>query len=182
MTLPLETYGTALRQVLALAGNGERAMPLAGSLPLDPAIARLINAGGMFDGSTHPDAALSGLWLYFSRLEESHGISQSLNSAEGSYWHAIMHRREPDAGNAAYWFRQLKRHPVFPALHQSAAAIIERYPSEPFALGAQWNPFAFIDLCERARQKPGSKMEEMAVEIQLAEWRLLFDFCARPQA
>jgi len=182
MGLPLDSYAAALRRLLALAGNGDRAMPLAGSLPLDPAIAKLLNAGGMFEDSTHPDAARSGLWLYFSRLDQSHHISQNLHSAEGSFWHGIMHRREPDPGNAAYWFRQVKRHPVFPALHETAAAILQRYPGEHFALSAQWDPFAFIDLCERARQESGSKIEEMAMEIQLAEWQLLFDFCARPLA
>src|SRR5262249_17485377 len=43
-------------------------------------------------------ACLAGLWLYHDFLDESHAISQDLSSAEGSYWHAIMHRREPD-----YW-------------------------------------------------------------------------------
>ncbi len=31
---------------------------------------------------------------------------------ECELWHAILHRQEPDAGNAAYWFRQAGPHPV----------------------------------------------------------------------
>ena len=51
-------------------------------------------------------ACLSGLWLYHDFLDESHSLSQALTTAEGSYWHGLMHRREPDFGNAAYWFRR----------------------------------------------------------------------------
>ena len=48
----------------------------------------------------------AGIWLYVDDLERSHGISQNLHTAEGSYWHGIMHRREGDFSNAKYWFRQ----------------------------------------------------------------------------
>src|SRR5687768_16281564 len=39
-------------------------------------------------------ALLAALWLLHDFLDESHTISQGLNSPTGSYWHAIMHRRE----------------------------------------------------------------------------------------
>src|SRR5438105_123592 len=58
---------------------------------------------------THPElaqACISGLWLRHNFLDESHHISQDLHSLEGSYWHAIMHRREPDYWNSKYWFRR----------------------------------------------------------------------------
>src|SRR4051794_5010170 len=58
------------------------------------------------------EACLAGLWLYHDFLDESHEISQRLSSSEGSYWHAIMHRREPDASNSKYWFRRIGSHPV----------------------------------------------------------------------
>src|SRR5256885_1727176 len=37
------------------------------------------------------DALLSGLWLWHDWLDSSHTISQSINNATGSFWHAIMH-------------------------------------------------------------------------------------------
>ena len=43
---------------------------------------------------------LSGLWLVAGDIDESHTISQDLGSAEGSFLHGIMHRREGDFGNA----------------------------------------------------------------------------------
>ena len=115
--------------------------------------------------------ALAGLYLYFSCWHEAHEIAQNISSPEGSYWHAIVHRQEPDAGNAGYWFRQVGAHPIFPALREEAARIGVDF-------GPRWNPIAFIEMCERARQQPGSDEERMAIETQRAEWQLLFDYCA----
>ena len=58
------------------------------------------------------EACRSGLWLYHDYLDTSHTISQSISTPTGSYWHGIMHRREPDFSNAKYWFRRVGRHPV----------------------------------------------------------------------
>jgi hypothetical protein len=44
-------------------------------------------------------ACLAGLWLYHDFLDPSHTISQGIDTPEGSYWHGLMHRREPDAEN-----------------------------------------------------------------------------------
>src|SRR5690349_119973 len=56
----------------------------------------------------------AGLWLAFNFLDESHRISQENEGHRArDYWHALMHRREPDHSNAAYWFRRVGTHPVF---------------------------------------------------------------------
>jgi hypothetical protein len=74
----------------------------------------------LFAASRAPEAAMSGFYVYFSCFDEAHSIAQDIQTAEGSYWHAIVHRQEPDAGNAAYWFRRVGRHPIFPALARAA--------------------------------------------------------------
>jgi hypothetical protein len=48
-----------------------------------------------------------------------------------------------------------------------------------FDTGAEWDPFAFIDFCESARKAGGSEQEVIAMQVQLAEWQLLFDYCAK---
>lgn len=156
-------------------------MPLTGgSCSSEAARARLSSGEELFEGSRAPAAALSGLWLYFSCLEESHSMSQAIGTAEGSFWHGIMHRQEPDAGNSGYWFRRVGEHAVFPSLAKEAARLGAEIPNARFTVGAKWDPFAFIDFCEEARRRRGSEAEELALRIQRAEWQILFDYCASP--
>lgn len=117
-------------------------------------------------------ACLAGLWLYHDFLDESHRISQDLSSVEGSYWHAIMHRREPDASNSKYWWRRVGEHPIFEALAQAAE-------SEGLRLGSgRWDPYGFVDLCEKHRGTD-SEQETLLRRLQQREWELLFDWCFR---
>jgi hypothetical protein len=161
-----KAYGDEIAGILALDGNGERFMPLAGGRCSRP------EALGLLKASHLPPAVLAGLYLYFSCRDEAHGVAQNIDTPEGSYWHAMVHRQEPDAGNSAYWFGQAGRHPVFPVLRARAAEI-------GIEFGDVWAPLAFIDYCEAARTRPGSPEERKALLVQRAEWQLLFDWCAR---
>ena len=89
--------------------------------------------------------------------DASHDAAQEADdlgeSPVSAYWHGIAHRREPDPGNAAYWFRRVGRHRVFVPLADAARPLL----ADDADLGGRllpqgsWNPFAFIDLCTRAR-------------------------------
>ena len=168
--------------ILALDQDGHRLIPLvSGACSSEEARLRLKKhkATDLFPASYAPEAALGGLWLYFSCFDECHEIVQNVNGAEGSLWHAILHRQEPDSGNAAYWFRRAGTHPVFRELCVAAEDIVVQYPEAEFRSGGKWDPYSFIMFCERARQQPDSPSERAAMEIQRAEWQLLFDYCAR---
>ena len=168
-------YGEEVAAILALDGDGQRLMPLAeGRCSSDRAYQALqaTSAGRVFKGAQAPEAAMAGLYLYFSCLDEAHEIAQEIHTPEGSFWHAIMHRQEPDEGNSGYWFNRVGAHPIFPALHSAATEI-------GVNLGPRWNPHLFIDFCQQARRQPGSEMERRALEVQRSEWQLLFHHCAR---
>ena len=174
-------YGPEVARILAMGENGNRLAPLVcGPCVSDEARRTLSQqkAADLFPGQRDPEAALAGLWLYFSCFEEAHSLIDTPKTSTGEYWHAILHRQESDPGNSAYWFRRVGKHPVYANLAASARDILKRYPGTEFRVG-QWDPFAFVHFCERARTQPGSSQEQAAREIQRAEWQLLFDYSAR---
>lgn len=125
-------------------------------------------------------ACRAGLWLYHNFLDESHAISQELHTTTGSYWHAMMHRREPDFDNAKYWFQRVGAHPVYEALRRTATELAGDAPpaADFLRTQAEWEPFAFVDLCAAALVGQASCVE-LCQQIQKREWELLFDWCYR---
>jgi hypothetical protein len=172
-------YGSQVARLLSLDGDGLRPLPLTSRPCSSPqAQAELKRLTNLFTDSADPDAANAGLWLYFSCFDEAHDLVSNSTTPECEFWHAILHRQEPDSGNAAYWFRRVGHHPVFSKIAQAAKTILDRHPQAEFRIG-KWDPFAFIAFCERARLQPATDQEQAALEIQLAEWQILFDYCAR---
>ncbi len=180
-----QAYAPAIVELLATAGANDLG-PGTPNAAARSALARL-TAEGL--AARHPVkdrdmalACLAGLWLRHDFLDESHRISQDIENPTGSFWHGIMHRREGDFGNAKYWFRRVGRHPVFEPLAQYGRelAVDDRCdPSaEYLAKQTDWDPFAFVDLCQRA-QTSEPLLQPLAKRIQLREWELLFDYCYR---
>jgi hypothetical protein len=118
-----------------------------------------------------PKEALAGLLLYAGFGGQSHNIAQSCGSKEGHYWHGIYHRMEPDEWNSMYWLKQVGHHEIEAPLAKRAAAL-------GFGDGRNWNHQAFVDWVSKARQQGDKKEIEKAKMIQLAEWQLLFGWCA----
>jgi hypothetical protein len=170
-------------EVAALLGDADtRLMPLAKeSVARDQALTlRGTPARNLFPEASSPEASLAGLLLYLGFWNDAHEVAQNVGSTEGNYWHAIVHRMEPDASNSKYWFKRVGEHAIFPDLLKAANTIVSTDPVGAMRLGSRWNPAAFVDFCEEARQRPGSSQERVAMEIQQAEWELLMDWCVRP--
>ena len=128
-------------------------------------------AADLFPEAFSPEGSLAGLWLRAGAWKQAHEISQNVQTREGFYWHALVHRQEPDGFNAKYWLRQVGEHPIFGSLSEAArpyATLLE--------LPEEWKPGRFVDICVRPRN---AEIAQAAAELQQIEWALLFNFCAR---
>ncbi len=62
--------------------------------------------------------------------EAAHGVAQDIDSQDGAWIHAYLHRKEGDAANAGYWYRRA------------------RQPESRDSLEAEWSAIATALLAE----------------------------------
>lgn len=55
----------------------------------------------------------------------AHERAQDIDDEEGAWVHAYLHRKEGDAGNAAYWYRRARRAVATESLADEWARIAE---------------------------------------------------------
>lgn len=135
--------------------------------------------------SVDVDALRAGLLQVHDQLDHSHQFSQSIEgegrNAAGDYWHAIMHRREPDYGNSKYWFRRVGEHPIFPELASIAFPLFDQCDDlsatqwKSRITGNGWDPMAFVDLCQHVARDELSPLGVTAREVQWLEMLLLME-------
>jgi hypothetical protein len=128
-------------------------------------------------------AVRAGLLLWNDDLEASHTISQGINTPTGSFWHAIMHRREGDLGNSLYWWNRTGAHPAFDEIYQSAQAVLEYEPDDDAQAflkvlwhAERWLPEEFVRHCGRAQREGG---EGWLTRVQVAEIETLLRWCEK---
>ena len=170
--------------------------PLAPEKEWDTELTKQIQAtstADLFDGRALKDTSLanavkSALLLWNDALDDSHDISQGVGSKTGSYWHGIMHRREPDYSNSKYWFARVGSHPIFPALRMRVLEILKADPSQSAQLARyaeaieqndNWNAPQFIDWCQDAARHTDDEIEEFLQTVQVEEIKLLLDYSCR---
>lgn len=149
-----------------------------------------LSLGDLFQGhevkdDTYGQAIKSGLLLWNDALDESHEISQTLANETGSYWHGLMHRREPDYSNSKYWFGRVGDHPIFPSLRDRALSLSKEIENPSDSLSQvihtiesedNWNSFQFVDWCESAENDPTSDSTAFLKQIQAEEIKLLLAY------
>ncbi len=161
-----------------LPGPGARPGTLS-EASVNQQVDQLLRSTGIASEPGHLIRSLTLLW--HDHLNPSHAISQSIEGADGSYLHGIMHRREPDFGNAAYWFRRVGDHPIYPEL---AGCVTGLNPESDFTArlvrGGRWNALAMIDACEAVEVGSADVGDAECVrEVQSIEFKLLLKhFCA----
>ena len=148
--------------------------------PARPQLSWLAKAIHKVKGVTPRQTTLlrAGLYLLHDFLEESHSQSQSMEGdRDADLWHAIMHRREPDYGNAKYWCRRVAQHPIFGDLVAQAVPILVRAGISGFSQ-TTWDAARFVDLCERV-ERENSPANLAAREVQWLEMSLHLAHCSR---
>jgi hypothetical protein len=126
-------------------------------------------------------ALAAGLLQIHDFWEASHVAAQSADDLgerrTSAYWHAIAHRREPDYGNASYWFRRVGRHPIFDDLLRDVrAALPPDLDGQDANWTLVWNPNSLVSLCSSAQ--PGSRDEALARRFQRIEMIRLLEASA----
>ena len=106
---------------------------------------------------------ISGLWLLAGDIDRSHTLSQDISNREGSFLHAIMHRREGDFSNAKYWFNRVGKHPVLDQL-------------QDLSHGQYSDGCDFVDRVARVVRKQDDQRETYE-KLQWMEWQSLMVFC-----
>jgi len=156
--------------------------PLFQALPINRAMPDLVVPKGVEPPADHvrlveqllADPAMkdkpviaAGLWLYVDQLDRS----QKVQSPAGSFWHAIMHRREGDFSNSHHWYRRAGRHPAMSRIDVGGGSA-----ASGTTIGG-YDPHDFVDRVERAHKRGQNRQAEL-VATQRREWMQLFEWCA----
>lgn len=178
-----EEFHTQLKALLATSdlpdlGPGPRSAVSTQS-ELDARLKAILRDGNIASKSSELIRSLLLLW--HDHLDASHIISQSIENADGSLLHAIMHRREPDYWNSKYWWRRVGKHPSFSEMGKRVAAFLktssESDLSAKLVPNGQWDPFAFVDVCESvAGESQSSPRVKVLREIQKIETEVALDY------
>ncbi|MDP6354376.1 MAG: hypothetical protein QF473_04720 [Planctomycetota bacterium] len=189
-----EFTGSPLHQIVNEIKSRNSLPALAPRMESDPALSERIRSlspseilGKPVAPSDFADSVKSALLLWNDALDESHTLSQGIGNTTGSYWHGIMHRREPDYSNSKYWFRKVGDHECFGAVREAAIRIFTEASStwanetaEQLEASSAWDAFDFVDWCEGvdATGRVPEDARNALESLQAAEMEILLEYSA----
>jgi len=120
------------------------------------------------------------LFLYLDCFEEAHQVANDHEGTwQGNWLHAIVHRREPDAGNSKYWYARVKApEGAYRAIGWAALGLLGEKPpkgleelAEKTKRSGVWEPEAFVEACDKVRTGSPDLPEYRALcRLQELEW------------
>ena len=141
---------------------------------------------------------LAGLYQKNDDLGSSHTLCQEAGAKtdllEASYWHGIVHRREPDFPNARHWFRKVEGSPLLAEIERDVIDYLQRVLQVPdygraretaFQLlrhlhdRGTWDPVYVVDLCEACVEEGCREKLRLLEEIQETEFDAVFRWTYR---
>jgi hypothetical protein len=187
---PTDPLSKAGRTILALDPNAyRRLVPSSPGITQARDILESLQPADLFSGAVkNPDeaqAVLAALWLWHDYLDESHTLSQKIETPTGAFWHAIMHRREGDFSNSKYWYARCADHPALKTLAAQVGDLVHQLPADKSLLRivmTGWSPYGLVDLVESVYPNSEDPRHATAVQLQQLEWRVLFESCTRAAA
>ena len=129
--------------------------------PLEPGAVWKHKLSNEIDSLDEKELVKAGLHLLNDDIDRCHSIAQDTPTDEGNYWHAILHRREPDYFNSKYWYRRVAEHPVYSQLREEFQ---------------DWDPFEFVDWCESSSWGGGVKSVSWLEDVQAKEMGHLLNY------
>jgi len=114
----------------------------------------------------------AGLHLLNGDWDRAHKVAQEIETPLGAYWHALVHRHEPDFPNSKYWLAQAGRNPVHAQLAEAARTM----GHEDVLRNGNWDPNAFTD------RFAAPEREDWVEKLDILEMQLLLEYCLAQSA
>ena len=144
----------------------------------------------------------AGIWLLADDLDVAHQICQKIPTVEGNAWHAVMHRREGDFGNASYWWERSRgvrwasplcgvragEGGLAACVASELAAYCRDGAMAPAAAawlreltegqgGETYDPMTFVELVQAGHHTPDGAWRNLLLRVQRLEWASLMVTC-----
>jgi hypothetical protein len=173
-------YGAEARRLVdeAFAAGLPRTLPFGDQAAGARAALERLDAAAILGGRAVRDARAAaglraGLWLLHDFMDEAHAAVQDIETPGAAYFHAILHRREPDAHNSDYWYARVGEHAIFVELARDAGELLAgRRALAEIVAGGRFHARRFV---EHATASPEGADRDALLALQRREWELLFD-------